>query len=170
MMGKSKLELISGDITTIDAEAIVNAANTSLLGGGGVDGAIHRAAGPCLLEECRGLSGCETGQSKVTSGYNLKAKYIIHSVGPVWNGGYRGESALLASCYQTALQLASELKIKSVAFPAISTGAYHFPKDLAAMIAINECRRFLNKNSYPEKVIFVVYSDEIYQSYLKLID
>ncbi|MCU0409410.1 MAG: O-acetyl-ADP-ribose deacetylase [Bacteroidales bacterium] len=169
-MDYGRLGLVTGDITLAETEAIVNAANNSLLGGGGVDGAIHRAAGPQLLEECRALNGCETGQSKISGAYELKAKYIIHTVGPVWNGGYSGESALLASCYQTLLQLAADKKIKSLSIPAISTGAYRFPKDLAAMIAINECRRFLKRNSYPEKVIFVVFSDEIYQSYQKLLE
>jgi len=169
-MGRTRIELLRGDITLIDADAIVNAANRSLLGGGGVDGAIHKAAGPALLEECRGLNGCETGQSKITGGHNLKAQYIIHTVGPVWNGGINRESALLASCYQTLLALALEYKIKTLAIPAISTGAYRFPKDLATMIAINETRKFLNRNSYPQKVIFVAFGDDIYQSYEKLLE
>jgi O-acetyl-ADP-ribose deacetylase (regulator of RNase III) len=167
---KNRLELLKGDITTLDVDAIVNAANNSLLGGGGVDGAIHNAAGPSLLAECESLNGCETGKSKITSGYRLKAKYIIHTVGPVWYGGYRDEPEMLASCYQTSLALAKEKKIKTIAFPAISTGIYGFPKDLAALIAVNETRRFLNKNSYPEKVIFVTFGDDSDDIYRKLLD
>lgn len=169
-MKKNRLGLVKGDITSLDVDAIVNAANNSLLGGGGVDGAIHDAAGPDLLIECERLNGCETGKSKVTGGYRLKAKHIIHTVGPVWNGGYRDEPLLLASCYQTSLALAKEKKIKTLAFPAISTGIYGFPKDLAALIAVNETRRFLNKTSYPEKVIFVTYDDDSYEIYRKLLD
>lgn len=169
-MNKKRLELIKGDITLLNVDAIVNAANSSLLGGGGVDGAIHHAAGPDLLAECEKLNGCETGQSKITYGYRLKAKYVIHSVGPVWYGGNRNENLLLASCYQTSLALAKKKKIKTLAFPAISTGVYRFPIDLAALIAVNETKRFLNKNSYPEKVIFVTYSDDSYESYRKLLD
>jgi O-acetyl-ADP-ribose deacetylase (regulator of RNase III) len=169
-MKKNRIELINGDITTLDVDAIVNAANNSLLGGGGVDGAIHNAAGPDLLIECERLNGCETGKSKITGGYNLKAEHIIHTVGPIWYGGYRDESQLLASCYQTSLLLAKEKKIHTLAFPGISTGAYGFPKDLAALIAVNETRRFLDKNSYPEKVIFVTYDDDNYKIYRKLLD
>jgi O-acetyl-ADP-ribose deacetylase (regulator of RNase III) len=169
-MKKNRVELIKGDITTLNVDAIVNAANNSLLGGGGVDGAIHRAAGPDLLIECEKLKGCETGKSKITGGYRLKAKYIIHTVGPVWLGGYRDETQLLASCYQTSLVLAKEKKIKTLAFPGVSTGIYGFPKDLAALIALNETKRFLNKNSYPEKVIFVTYDDDSYEIYRKLLD
>jgi O-acetyl-ADP-ribose deacetylase (regulator of RNase III) len=169
-MKKNRVGLVKGDITSLDADAIVNAANNSLLGGGGVDGAIHDAAGPDLLIECERLNGCETGKSKITGGYRLKAKHIIHTVGPVWYGGYRDEPLLLASCYQTSLALAKEKKIKTLAFPAISTGIYGFPKDLAALIAVNETRRFLNKTSYPEKVIFVTYDDDSYEIYRKLLD
>jgi O-acetyl-ADP-ribose deacetylase (regulator of RNase III) len=169
-MNKKRLELIKGDITLLDVEAIVNAANNSLLGGGGVDGAIHAAAGPDLLAECERLNGCETGQSKITIGYRLKAKHVIHTVGPVWYGGYKDENLLLASCYNTSLTIAKEMKIKSLAFPGISTGAYGFPIGLAAMIAVNETKRFLNKSNYPEKVIFVVFSDESYETYRKLLD
>jgi O-acetyl-ADP-ribose deacetylase len=167
---KNRLELLKGDITTLNVDAIVNAANNSLLGGGGVDGAIHNAAGPDLLLECEKLNGCETGKSKITGGYRLKAKYIIHTVGPVWHGGYRDETQLLASCYQTCLVLGKEKKIKTLAFPGVSTGVYGFPKDLAALIALNETKRFLNKNSYPEKVIFVTYDDNSYEIYRKLLD
>jgi O-acetyl-ADP-ribose deacetylase (regulator of RNase III) len=169
-MKKKKIELVNGDITTLDVDAIVNAANKSLLGGGGVDGAIHDAAGPDLLSECKTLHGCETGQSKITNGYLLKAKHIIHTVGPVWYGGYRDESSLLASCYNSSLALAKEKKLKTIAFPGISTGVYGFPKDLAAVIAVNETKKFLNKNSYPEKVIFVAFGDDNYETYRKLLD
>jgi len=169
-MDKQRIELVKGDITSLEADAIVNAANNSLLGGGGVDGAIHNAAGPDLLAECKTLNGCETGQSKITGGYRLKAKYIIHTVGPVWYGGLYDETILLASCYQTSLALAKENKIKTIAFPGISTGVYRFPKDLAALIAVNETRRFLSKNSFPERVIFVAYNDDNYETYRKLLD
>jgi len=169
-MKKKRVELIRGDITSLEVDAIVNAANNSLLGGGGVDGAIHYAAGPDLLTECEKLNGCETGQSKITNGYRLKAKHVIHTVGPVWYGGHCDEPSLLASCYQTSLTLAKEKKLKTLAFPAISTGVYRFPKDLAALIAVNETKRFLNKNSYPEQVIFVTYGEDSYESYRKLLD
>jgi O-acetyl-ADP-ribose deacetylase (regulator of RNase III) len=169
-MGKKRVELINGDITSLDVDAIVNAANNSLLGGGGVDGAIHDAAGPDLLTECESLNGCKTGQSKITKGYRLKAKHIVHTVGPIWYGGYRDETELLASCYKTSLAIAKEKKIKTIAFPGISTGVYGFPKELAALIAVNETRRFLNKNNYPEKVIFVTFSNDSYETYRKLLD
>jgi O-acetyl-ADP-ribose deacetylase len=169
-MKKKRVELVKGDITSLDVEAIVNAANNSLLGGGGVDGAIHKAAGPELLSECRKLNGCETGQAKITDGYRLKARHVIHTVGPVWQGGFRDENSLLASCYQSSLELAKQKRIKTLAIPNISTGVYGFPKDLAALIAIKETQRFLNKNSYPEKVIFVTYSDDNYETYRKLLD
>ncbi len=167
---KKRVELIKGDITSLEVDAIVNAANNSLMGGGGVDGAIHKAAGPELSEECEGLNGCATGQAKITGGYRLKAKHVIHTVGPVWYGGYRDEHETLASCYQTSLTLAKKNKIKTIAFPGISTGVYGFPKDLAALIAVNESKRFLKKNAYPEKVIFVAYDDESYETYRKLLD
>jgi O-acetyl-ADP-ribose deacetylase len=169
-MKKPRVELIKGDITSLDVDGIVNAANNSLLGGGGVDGAIHNAAGTDLLTECERLNGCETGQSKITNGYRLKAKHVIHTVGPIWYGGYRDEHSLLASCYKTSLTLAKEKKIKTLAFPGISTGVYGFPKDLAALIAVNETKRFLNKNSFPEKVIFVTFNDDSYEIYRKLLD
>lgn len=169
-MEKTRLELIKGDITLLDVDAIVNAANNSLLGGGGVDGAIHKAAGPDLIDECRNLHGCETGHAKITGGYGLKAKYIIHTVGPVWSGGFSDEPALLASCYQKSLALAEEKKIKTLAFPGISTGVYRFPKDLAATIAINETKKFLDRNICPRKVIFVAYDDDNYETYRKILD
>jgi O-acetyl-ADP-ribose deacetylase (regulator of RNase III) len=169
-MRKVRVELFNGDITSLDVDAIVNAANSSLLGGGGVDGAIHNAAGPELLSECESLKGCKTGQSKITKGYRLKARHIVHTVGPVWCGGNRDETELLASCYQTSLALAKLNKMKTIAFPGISTGVYGFPKDLAALIAVNETKRFLNKNIYPEKVIFVTFGSENYEIYRKLLD
>jgi len=167
---KNRIELIKGDITTLEVDAIVNAANSSLLGGGGVDGAIHTAAGPDLLAECRKLNGCETGCARITGGYRLKAKHVIHTVGPVWHGGYKDEPEKLASCYQSSLQLAKENKLKTIAFPGISTGIYRFPQELAALIAVNETKRFLAKNKYPEKVTFVSFSEEHFQTYRKLLD
>jgi O-acetyl-ADP-ribose deacetylase (regulator of RNase III) len=169
-MKQTKVEILKGDITGLDVDAIVNAANSTLLGGGGVDGAIHQAAGPGLLSECEKLEGCNTGEAKITKGYNLKARYIIHTVGPIWYGGYRDEHTLLASCYQASLKIAREKKIKTIAFPGISTGIYGFPKDLAALIAINETKRFMMKNSYPQKVTFVAFDDESYETYRKLLD
>ncbi len=169
-MKKNRVEIIKGDITILEVDAIVNAANNSLLGGGGVDGAIHKAAGPQLLKECKTLNGCETGHAKITKGYGLKAKHVIHTVGPVWYGGHRDEFSLLASCYQKSLELAKDNKLKTVAFSAISTGVYGFPKDLAATIAVNETKRFLTRNIYPETVIFVAFGDDNYETYTKLLD
>jgi O-acetyl-ADP-ribose deacetylase (regulator of RNase III) len=169
-MKKRRVELIKGDITSLKVDAIVNAANNSLLGGGGVDGAIHKAAGPELYNECKALNGCETGEAKITCGYRLKARHVIHTVGPVWRGGSYDEHQALASCYQTSLALAKKNKIKTIAFPGISTGVYGFPKDLAALIAVNESDRFLQKNSYPKKVIFVTFDNENYETYRKLLD
>ena len=160
-----QVEIFKGDITKQKVDAIVNAANTTLLGGGGVDGAIHRAAGKELLEECKTLDGCKTGEAKLTSGYNLPAKYIIHTVGPVWNGGKNNEDELLASCYRNSLKLAVENGIKVIAFPAISTGVYSFPLERATRIAINEVTKFLNDNDELEKVIFVAFDDTTYYCY-----
>ncbi|HRR16822.1 MAG TPA: O-acetyl-ADP-ribose deacetylase [Bacteroidales bacterium] len=168
-MKTNRLSVVKGDITEMDVDAIVNAANRSLLGGGGVDGAIHRAAGPGLLEECKKLNGCETGQAKITAGYNLKAKYVIHTVGPIWRGGIADEPELLASCYQQSLTLAKKYKIKTIAFPGISTGVYGFPKDLAALIAVTEAKRFILTNKIPEKIIFVAFDDENFKIYKKLL-
>ena len=159
------IELYRGDITKLNVDAIVNAANNSLLGGGGVDGAIHRAAGKELLEECRLLKGCATGDAKVTKGYNLPAKYVIHTVGPIWSGGREDDALLLQSCYRKSLDLAVEKNVKSIAFPNISTGIYRFPKSDAADIAIETVHQFLNQNNFIEKVIFVVFDDENYQIY-----
>lgn len=153
----SRIEIIEGDITTLVVDAIVNAANTSLLGGGGVDGAIHRAAGPELLVECRTLHGCSTGEAKITKGYKLPANFVIHTVGPVWHGGDRGEDELLASCYRNSLRLAAENGIRTVAFPSISTGAFRFPMERASRIALREMRAFLRENCTIEKVVIVCF-------------
>lgn len=164
-----KFSLIKGDITKVAADAIVNAANTSLLGGGGVDGAIHRAAGPELLEECRTIGGCPIGEARITKGYNLPARFVIHTVGPVWNGGYHGEPEKLASCYRSSLILANKHQIRTVAFPGISTGVYGYPKDKAAVIAVREVRQFAEIHDLPEEVIFVAFDDENYRIYEQLL-
>src|SRR5436190_7251098 len=156
-----------GDITKQQVEAIVNAANTTLLGGGGVDGAIHRAAGPELLEECRKLGGCATGQAKITQGYRLPAKWVFHTVGPVWRDGTQGEDELLASCYRSCFALAQQHGIRTMAFPSISTGAYGFPMDRAARIAVGETRKFLEKNSAIEKVVLVCFGRSACETYLQ---
>jgi O-acetyl-ADP-ribose deacetylase (regulator of RNase III) len=167
-MKNNRIELIQGDITTFDGDAIVNAANNSLLGGGGVDGAIHRAAGPGLLEVCRLLGGCPTGEARITKGFKLRARFIIHTVGPVWHGGNDREEELLASCYRESLKLAADHFCKTLAFPNISTGIYHFPKQTAAAIAIGEVTAFLEKNPLPEKVTFVCFDKDNYDIYQKL--
>lgn len=156
----SRMTVVEGDITRLAVDAIVNAANESLLGGGGVDGAIHRAAGPGLLAECRTLGGCPTGETKITEGYDLPARHVIHTVGPVWHGGGRGEDALLAGCYRRSLELAVENGLESVAFPAISTGVYRFPPNLAARIAVASVEGFLSGNMTLKQVIFCCFSAE----------
>lgn len=158
-----KIRIIQGDIVKLEVDAVVNAANPTLLGGRGVDGAIHRAAGPGLMEECKGLKGCVTGEAKITKGYLLPAKWIIHTVGPVWQGGKTGEDDLLASCYRKSLELAREHAVKTIAFPAISTGAYNFPSERAAGIAVSEIMKFLQENELPEKVFLVCFNKEIYR-------
>ena len=169
----NKIELIKGDITKIKADVIVNAANTSLMGGGGVDGAIHRAGGPAILEECKMIvanqGGCKTGEAVITTGGNLAAKFVIHTVGPVWNGGKKNEPELLAACYQNSLKLAVERNLSSIAFPNISTGIYGYPKKEAADIAINTVTEFLKKNNMISKVYFVCFDEENYQLYQSLI-
>jgi len=165
MSAKDRISVVQGDITKLDVEAIVNAANESLLGGGGVDGAIHKAAGPELLAECRTLRGCETGQAKITRGYRLPAKYVIHTVGPIWRGGSHGEPDLLKSCYRTSLALAVEHQIKTIAFPAISCGVYGYPIDAAVNIAVKETLHFLSGNESIEKVVFVCFGSELYEAY-----
>ena len=166
---KNKIEVHNGDITKLTVDAIVNAANTSLLGGGGVDGAIHRAAGPELLEFNRKLGGCKTGEAKISPGFKLPAKYIIHTVGPVWNGGKNNEDKLLANCYINSLKLAVENKIKTIAFPAISTGVYCFPLERATEIGVSEVKKFLVKNDSIEKVIFVCFDEETYGAYQSIL-
>ena len=163
-----KIEIIQGDITILQVDAIVNAANSSLLGGGGVDGAIHRAAGPELLAECRTLGGCPTGEAKITKGYHLPAKYVIHTVGPVWQGGDKNEAALLANCYKNSLQRAIENEVKTIAFPAISTGVYGYPVKEATAIALRQTIAFLEKNTSLEKVIFVCFGKEVFDAYQDL--
>ena len=160
-----KIELVKGDITKMEVDAIVNAANKSLLGGGGVDGAIHRAAGPELLEECKKLNGCETGEAKITLSYMLPSKYVIHTVGPVWNGGENSEKELLTNCYKNSLQIAVDKKIRTIAFPNISTGVYRFPKTMAAGIAIRTVNNFLKEHQKLETVYFVCFDDENYDIY-----
>jgi O-acetyl-ADP-ribose deacetylase (regulator of RNase III) len=162
-----RIELLEADITTLKVDGIVNAANNSLLGGGGVDGAIHRAAGPELLAACRTLQGCATGEAKITKGYRLPARFVIHTVGPVWRDGNHGEAELLASCYRRCFELAAGYHLKTLAFPAISTGVYRFPKELAAEIAIRETRTALAARQDLEKVILVCFNPATRQAYEK---
>jgi O-acetyl-ADP-ribose deacetylase (regulator of RNase III) len=177
-VGKGVVQLIKGDITDVEADAIVNAANSSLMGGGGVDGAIHRKGGPKILQECKQIrntewpEGLPTGQAVITSGGNLKAKYVIHTVGPIWTGGFHGESDLLKQAYKNSLKLAVTNELKTIAFPSISTGAYGYPLKEASVIAIETVKDFLEKENKPEKVIFTLFSDrdfEIYSKTAKLI-
>lgn len=166
----NRITLIQGDITVQHVDAIVNAANTSLLGGGGVDGAIHRAAGPELLEECRALGGCPTGEARITKGYRLPAKYVIHTPGPIWRGGEHDEDRLLANCYRNSLRLAAQHGVRTLAFPSISTGIYGFPIERASRIAAREVKAFLENDATIERAVFVCYSRPdytVYQSALK---
>ncbi len=166
----AEIQLLLGDITKQKVDAIVNAANTTLLGGGGVDGAIHRAAGHGLLEECRQLKGCRTGEAKITKGYNLPAKYVIHTVGPVWKGGNNNEDLLLASCYRKSLELAESRNLKSIAFPNISTGIYSFPKEKAVKIAVSEVQQFIKLSKNVEKVIFICFDKENFEIYKSILE
>lgn len=167
---KNRMVLLREDITRCDVDAVVNAANTSLLGGGGVDGAIHRAAGPELLEECRTLGGCPTGEARITRGYNLPARWIIHTPGPVWHGGNRGEPELLASCYRNSLELGALHECKTLAFPAISCGVYGYPPEKACPLALEAIRNFLEHHSLPETIYLVCFGEEIYDIYARLLE
>ena len=169
-MTMDRIEIIEADITKLNLDAIVNAANTSLLGGGGVDGAIHKAADKDLLEECKSLNGCKTGSAKITKGYMLPAKFIIHTVGPVWHGGLRNEEALLASCYRSSLNLAIENGIRTIAFPAISCGAYRFPIPNACRIALNEVSNFLSEHESIHKVIFACFDKAVKRELIKQLE
>ena len=165
----SRIEVVEADITTLEVDAIVNAANTSLLGGGGVDGAIHRAAGPALLAECRTLGGCETGHAKITRGYRLAARWVIHAVGPVWRGGSHGEPELLASAYRESLRLATQHGVQTIAFPAISCGVYGYPVGEAASIAVGEVRSFLQTDSVVERVTLTCFGQTVLDAYLRAV-
>jgi O-acetyl-ADP-ribose deacetylase len=161
----SIIQIVHGDITKLDVAAIVNAANSTLLDGGGVDGAIHRVAGPELLAECRGLGGCESGKAKITRGYRLPARFVIHTVGPIWRGGKHGEALILANCYRSSLQLAVQNEIKTIAFPAISCGAYGYPIQQAAQIALETTREFLAASRDLAKVIFALWHEDVYEAF-----
>ena len=165
----TKIEIVRGDITRLEVDAIVNAANTTLLGGGGVDGAIHRAAGPELIAECRTLGGCEPGQAKITRGYRLPASFVIHTVGPIWRGGKHDEAKTLADCYGNSLKLAVQNEIKTIAFPAISCGAYGYPIEDAAQIAFKTTRDFLATNDDIQKLLFAVWGEDVYEAYQRLL-
>lgn len=167
---REKLQALQANIVTLEVDAIVNAANTTLLGGGGVDGAIHRAAGPELLAECRALGGCPTGQAKITRAYRLPAKHVIHTVGPVWNGGKRGEPELLASCYRTSLGLARDHALKTLAFPAISCGVYGYPLEQAVTIAVRECAEFVARHAVIGKIIFACFDRTTLTAYQTELD
>jgi O-acetyl-ADP-ribose deacetylase (regulator of RNase III) len=167
---KDRVEIFQGDITKMELDAIVNAANTSLLGGGGVDGAIHRAAGPELLAETRKIGGCPTGEARVTKGYRLPAKWVIHTVGPIWSGGNKNEDDLLTRCYRNSLKAAVEIDAGTVAFPSISTGAYRFPLERAARIALRETKSFLQASQSIKRVVFVCFGSEVYNKYQEVFD
>jgi O-acetyl-ADP-ribose deacetylase (regulator of RNase III) len=169
-MLSERIVVIKDDIVKLDVDAIVNAANNSLLGGGGVDGAIHKAAGLQLLEECRALNGCPTGEAKITSGYRLPAKYVIHTVGPIWNGGVSGEDGMLAKCYRNSLKVAVKNDVRTIAFPSISTGAYGFPVGRAVKIAMREIAGFLEENENIEKVLMVCFNEDAFRSYSNALD
>src|SRR5205807_5998773 len=166
----SRIQIVHGDITKLDVDAIVNAANSTLLGGGGVDGAIHRAAGTELLAECRALGGCEPGKAKITRGYRLPARFVIHTVGPIWRGGKRDEARILANCYRNSLQLAVENEVKTIAFPAIRCGAYGYPIEQAAQIALETTREFLADNGDLAKVIFALWDEDVYEAFVSTLN
>lgn len=169
-MPHPRIQLVQGDITTIEVDAVVTAANESLLGGGGVDGAIHRAAGPALLEECRAIGICPEGEARISGGYLLPAKHVIHTVGPVWDGGGYGEAETLSTCYRASLQLAADNQVRSIAFPCIATGVYLFPKEQACQIAVASVANWLETHELPERVIFCCFEDEDFELYRERLD